>query len=694
MDYYKYIKYKTKYLNLKYDNNQYGGGIVPCDKGYTNALGTCWAVSIIMILCFGDFTSDQLNEKMKSFQQGVASITELKGNIEQFIKQRIIDIKSNIELTNAFAHYKIFEDDKIDFLKEILHKFIERYYNKVMNIPFIIKPLKYMLAPPEENPERCELKIALSFQNLFDFSHIKKRDSEFGEYIYGEYLFCNLLSIFLLDYKVSFTNYYDNFNTIKFDDENVLGILIHINGHVCCLFICDGEKFYNDNDKQIYNCKWKDLLQQGTAGKQLYIIKGCLKFIDDIKTYDGDIKKISKVLSLTFISKHTKEDTTLDKDIKRLLEFKKLDEIKDRNIQFLLAEYYNRIGNFAEARKLYGLSANQGYYLSQFNFGAKLYYGEGGSKDYNLARKNFKLAADQGFADAQYNVGTMSYKGEGGSKDYNLAREYFKLAAKQGDTNAQYMLGYMLYYGEGGDKNIIEARDMLELAASQNNIKAINLLEVILEDADTLFILGNDLYDDNNMLPAKKKFKLAAEKGHTDAQYKLGRMLYYGEGGEKNDDQAKNMFSLAAAQDNVDAMYMLGWMLYNGEGGEKNDDQAKKLFKSAADKGNKEAMFMLGFMLYNGEGGERNIDQAKTLLELANNRDARMLLKLISDERDSKDIADTQLKLGNYFNYIDKHQLAKKMFELAAEQGNTQAKEMLEVLHLSALGYYNLMSIK
>ncbi len=43
-----------------------------------------------------------------------------------------------------------------------------------------------------------------------------------------------------------------------------------------------------------------------------------------------------------------------------------------------------------------------------------------------------------------------------------------------------------------------------------------------------------------------------------------------------------------------------------------------------------------------------------------------------------KDVANTQLKLGNFFNYTDKHQLAKKMFELAAEQGNTQAKEMLK----------------
>ena len=45
MDYYnKYVKYKTKYLNLKYDNNQYGGGIVSCHIRYKNAHGTCWTL--------------------------------------------------------------------------------------------------------------------------------------------------------------------------------------------------------------------------------------------------------------------------------------------------------------------------------------------------------------------------------------------------------------------------------------------------------------------------------------------------------------------------------------------------------------------------------------------------------------------------------------------------------------------------
>jgi hypothetical protein len=441
MDYYKYIKYKTKYLNLKYDNNQYGGGIVPCDKGYTNVFGTCWAVSIMMILSSGHLTSDPLNETMKLFQKGNGSVTAIKGNIEKFIEQQIKDVQSNTELTNAFAHYKIFEEDKIDFLKDILRTFIERYYNKFMNIQFTTKPLGYI--DPNTNKQRCEYRIANDFQKLFDLSHSIERKSGFREFIYGQYLFCNLLSIFFLDYKVSFRNYYNNFSSIVFDDENDLGILISIKEHVCCLFICNGEKFYNDNDKKIYNCNWKKILQQGTTGRQLYIIEGCLEFIDDIKTYKGDIKKISKVFYLTVISKHTKEDTTLDIDIKRLLEFKELDKIKDMEIQEFVGEHYYNKHQIDEAWTFYDLAADQGYYLSQYNLGIMLFTGEGGKGNHYLAREYFKLAANQGYADAQYMLGTMLYNGEGGKENHYLAREYFKLAADQGNTQAKDMLAKM-----------------------------------------------------------------------------------------------------------------------------------------------------------------------------------------------------------------------------------------------------------
>jgi len=718
MDYYKYIKYKTKYLNLKYDNNQYGGGIVPCDKGYTNFLGTCWAVALQTILSSGHLTSDPLNEIMKSFQKGDGSVTAIKEKMELFIEQQIKKIQDNAELTNAFTNYKIFEANKIDFLKDILRTFIERYYNKFINIPFTSKPPIIDLENPETKKKRCEYRMAEDFQNLFDFSDLKERHSEFGEHIYGQYLFCNLLSIFLLDYKVSFTNYYDNFNTIKFDDKNDLGILIHINGHVCCLFICNGEeKFYNDNDKQISNCKWKDLLLQGIAGKQLYIIKGCLKFIDDIKTYDSDIKKISKVLFLTVISKHTKEDTTLDKDIKRLLEFKKLDEIKDRHIQQLLGEYYNRIGNFAEALKLYGLSANQGYYISQYYLGTMLYNGISGITDYPLARKNFTLAADQGFANAQYMLGYMLYYGEGGSKDYNLAREYVKLAADQGYTvamNLKLELDLLsVDYTRLDNDNVFRLADELYKTGNYPEAKLRFTYAAYKGHTKSQYMLGLMLYDgeggekDKDM--ARTMFQLATDQDHADAQYMLGSMLYYGEGGKKDEVQGKIMIGKAAMQGNIKAksllllildrdtefrladelyktenypdakikflyaaykghtksQYMLGWMFYNGKGGEKNYEQAKKWFESAADQDHDEAQYMLGRMLYYGEGGEKNYEQAKKWFESAvdkGNVDAMYMLGTMLYYGEGGEKNDDQVK---------------KLFELVADKDNTAAMFML-----------------
>ncbi len=68
------------------------------------------------------------------------------------------------------------------------------------------------------------------------------------------------------------------------------------------------------------------------------------------------------------------------------------------------------------------------------------------------------------------------------------------------------------------------------------------------------------------------------------------------------------------------------------------------------------------------------------MAELAtpHNSEGNNVLRLILDEMDGKDVADTQFKLGNWFYHIYKVQLAKKMFELAVEQGNTQAKEMLK----------------
>jgi TPR repeat protein len=541
-NYNKYLKYKKKYLELKYDNSQYGGSIVPCNKGYANAIGTCWAVAIQMIICFGHFTSGQLKCVMDLFNNSL--VEQIIKNAEQFIDQQILKIKDDTELTNVFVHYDIFNEYQIEFVKKILHKFIERYYNKVMNMQFTKKPEDIN---PKENQERCEKIIAINYKNLFDMSHITRKES-FGGRIYDGYLFCNLLSIFFLDYKVSFRNYYDNFNKIEFNHEIDLGILIRIHKHECCLFICNGkEKFYNDNDRQIYDCEWIKLLKKST--NNLYIGDGCLQLIDDIKSYTGD-KKMSKVEHLTIISKYEK-DTQLDIDIKKFLEFKDVENIKDKDLQVTVGITYSNNSLFKEAVVMYTLAAEQGDIVAQYNLGMMFYKGKGVTLNYEKAKNMFELAAKQNYSDAQYMLGNMFYDGDGVIQSYTDAYKMYHLAAVQDHDAAQYEIGYMYYYGVGIKQSYVNAKPYFYLAALNGNALAQYMMGYMYYKGDGV---------KQNYKKAKKMFKLAVKQGNASAQYELGKMFYTGEGVTQNDEKAKELFDLAAKQDNSLAQLMLRQM--------------------------------------------------------------------------------------------------------------------------------------
>ena len=518
MDYYKYIKYKTKYIELKYDN-QYGGGSALCELGYTNVLGTCWMSALLAILCFGDLTGSMIHYEINAYK--TESVEEIKKYAGKFIEEKIREIQrdNKIKLPAAFNIFSIFSDNKIGYVKTILHKFIERYYNKVMNIQFGKKPEN---TNPKTNQDRCERLIGENFHKLFKSYHIKYKG--LGASVPHQYLFCNLLSIFFLDYKVSFRNYYNNFSVIDFDDENDLGILIHINGHVCCLYMCNGrQKFYNDNNNTVYDCEWVDLLKKSSATNLLYIEEDeCLTIIDNITSYTG-YSKIFKVVSLTVISKYITKYTNLDNDITAFLEFSSdIKTIKDPSILTLIGDSYHVIGDsyhdntqLDKAKEMYKLAADQGYVHGQYSFGAMLYKGDGGKTYDEQARQLFTLAANQGEIDAQYFLGLMLYDGQGGDQDFNKARQMFILAANNDHVKAANMLGLMLYEGKGGDTDLEEARKMFEFAASQGNDKA-------------QFMLGLMLYEGlggyTDLKEARKMFDFAASQGNDKAKFMLGKM--------------------------------------------------------------------------------------------------------------------------------------------------------------------------
>jgi clan AA aspartic protease (TIGR02281 family) len=96
--------------------------------------------------------------------------------------------------------------------------------------------------------------------------------------------------------------------------------------------------------------------------------------------------------------------------------------------------------DYAEARKWYRKSAEQGYAFGQSRLGVIYYYGQGVPQDYAEARKWYRRAAEQGFAEAQYSLGLIYDGGLGVPQDYSEATKWYRKAAKQGNAEAQAIL--------------------------------------------------------------------------------------------------------------------------------------------------------------------------------------------------------------------------------------------------------------
>jgi len=180
-------------------------------------------------------------------------------------------------------------------------------------------------------------------------------------------------------------------------------------------------------------------------------------------------------------------------------------------------------------------------------------------------------------------------------------------------------------------------------------------------DAEAQFKLGRAYYNGEGVAQdykqAKKWWKTAAEQGHIDAQYQLGKLYY-----DVTQDykQAAEWYRKAAEQGHVDAQTWLGKLYYS-----QGYKPAFEWFKKAAEQGNAEAQtwlgkayYRLGIQYYFGHGVTQDYKQAfEWFRKAANQGDA-----------------DGQYWLGNLYasgNGVaqDKKQ-AVELYRKAGKQGN------------------------
>lgn len=102
----------------------------------------------------------------------------------------------------------------------------------------------------------------------------------------------------------------------------------------------------------------------------------------------------------------------------------------------------------------------------------------------------------------------------------------------------------------------------------------------------------------------------AADHGDADAQYRLGESYFYGQGVEKNYEEAVELYRKSAEQGHADALFRLGGCYYFGYGVEIDDMEALNCFRKAAEQSNASAQMGLATMYFQGRGVDRNYEEA------------------------------------------------------------------------------------
>lgn len=117
-------------------------------------------------------------------------------------------------------------------------------------------------------------------------------------------------------------------------------------------------------------------------------------------------------------------------------------------------------------------------------------------------------------------------------------------------------------------------------------------------------------------------YRMAAERGHADAQFVLGTMYRTGRGLPRDYVQAAYWYQQASLAGNAWAQFLLGTMNIRGEGVPRNPHEGVRLYRLAAAQGHREAQYNLGVLYYNGDGIARDYAEAESwFLRAAQNGD-------------------------------------------------------------------------
>jgi hypothetical protein len=280
----KYLKYKKKYLQLKQTGGLY------CHKSYTfgNEIGTCWYVSLLMILLFSDdyYTSRILN----SFK-----------DLEYAINYVVSDDELRRCLPDVYFNDNDYTKGLTDVARDMVFNFLNtiktRFENKINENKIFIKDAIELGTSPQLIRNKsllCEEDIDSIFKQLI-ITPIK----EGGTYI-ESFFFMLFISIFLIHTKVSMI-LTKSVNDFLINEPGSIGAIMsytgyETTGHDCAIYKCNGISFHYDSSKSErliqydYNQLFRKYLEyQRNGDTKVYI------YITDLDEYLTDFSTLKYI---------------------------------------------------------------------------------------------------------------------------------------------------------------------------------------------------------------------------------------------------------------------------------------------------------------------------------------------------------------------------------------------------------------
>jgi TPR repeat protein len=308
--------------------------------------------------------------------------------------------------------------------------------------------------------------------------------------------------------------------------------------------------------------------------------------------------------------------------------------------------------------------SEQGHPGAQAVLGRMYLYGEGIAKNPQEGLRWLEKSADQGYEPAMFSLGNIYSEGRAGAKDTEKAAHWFRQSAARGSERAKEKLralGVSLTEPEAANEKptepvkekptavaqvsanaeisspptkqakkpkqpqIVEAPSATKAEKSdkyarwqeeqdrENSIR----MAAGRGDAEAQFQMALQARDDRE---SARWYRLAADQGHVDAQFRIGEMYALGEGVRKDEKEAARWRLQAAAQG-----YML---IQNRRAGlqriavlpsPKENEAFLKLHK-AAGSGDAKAQRALGDMYAMGRGISKNDEEALAWYRLAADR--------------------------------------------------------------------------